>query len=194
MDAPQPHTQSGYLGGKLLIASPLIGDPRFDRTVIYMCAHDSETAMGIILNRPMTGFRWPDLLDQLDVAGGAQAADAPVLEGGPVDRDRGFVLHTLDVACGPATERVGEDLGLTATQEILNALASDAAPARALMALGYAGWAAGQLEDEISLNAWLVADADHSLIFDDQPEDKWARALNKLGVTPEFLTAASGNA
>lgn len=194
MTTAQPHMQTGYLGGKLLIASPLIGDPRFDRTVIYVCAHDAETAMGIILNRPLTGLRLPDLLEQLDVSGGADAQDAPVLEGGPVDRDRGFVLHTLDVDCGPATERVGPDLGLTATQEILVALASEAAPSRALMALGYAGWGAGQLEDEIGLNAWLVADADHSLIFDDQPDEKWARALSKLGVTPEFLTASSGNA
>ena len=188
------HTQTGYLSGKLLIASPLIGDARFDRTVIYVCSHDAETAMGIILNRPVTGLRLPDLLEQLDVSGGEHAQDAPVLEGGPVDRDRGFVLHTLDVDCGPATERVGTDLGLTATQEILNALASDDAPAHALMALGYAGWGAGQLEDEISLNAWLVADADHGLIFDDQPDEKWARALSKLGVTPEFLTASSGSA
>ena len=194
MTSAHAHTQTGYLGGKLLIASPLIGDPRFDRTVIYVCAHDAETAMGIILNRPLTGMRLPDLLEQLDISGGARAQDAPVLEGGPVDRDRGFVLHTLDVDCGPATERVGADLGLTATQEILMALASEDAPSRALMALGYAGWGAGQLEDEIGLNAWLVADADHSLIFDDQADEKWARALGKLGVTPEFLTASSGNA
>lgn len=194
MTSALAHTQTGYLNGKLLIASPLIGDPRFDRTVIYVCSHDAETAMGIILNRPVTGLRLPDLLEQLDVSGGEHAQDAPVLEGGPVDRDRGFVLHTLDVDCGPATERVGTDLGLTATQEILNALASDKAPAHALMALGYAGWGAGQLEDEISLNAWLVADADHGLIFDDQPDEKWARALSKLGVTPEFLTASSGSA
>ncbi|WP_306015942.1 YqgE/AlgH family protein [Oceanicaulis sp. MMSF_3324] len=194
MTSALAHTQTGYLNGKLLIASPLIGDPRFDRTVIYVCSHDAETAMGIILNRPVTGLRLPDLLEQLDVSGGKHAQDAPVLEGGPVDRDRGFVLHTLDVDCGPATERVGTDLGLTATQEILNALASDKAPAHALMALGYAGWGAGQLEDEISLNAWLVADADHGLIFDDQPDEKWARALSKLGVTPEFLTASSGSA
>lgn len=194
MTRVQPHTQSGYLGGKLLIASPLIGDPRFDRAVIYVCAHDDQTAMGLILNRPLTGLRLPDLLEQLDISGAEHVQDTPVLEGGPVDRDRGFVLHTLDVDCGPATERVGQDLGLTATREILQALASEKAPSRALMALGYAGWAPGQLEDEIGLNAWLVADADHGLIFDDNPDDKWARALAKLGVTPEFLTAASGNA
>lgn len=194
MTSAHPHNQAGYLGGKLLIASPLIGDPRFDRTVLYMCAHDETTAMGLILNRPLTGLRLSDLLEQLDISGAERLQNAPVLEGGPVDRDRGFVLHTLDVDCGPATERVGADLGLTATREVLQALTSDKPPARALMALGYAGWAPGQLEDEIGQNAWLVADADHALIFDDPAEDKWARALKKLGVTPEFLTATSGNA
>ena len=194
MTSAHPHTQSGYLGGKLLIASPLIGDPRFDRTVLYMCAHDETTAMGLILNRPLTGLRLSDLLEQLDISGAERLQNAPVLEGGPVDRDRGFVLHTLDVDCGPATERVGANLGLTATREVLQALTSDTPPARALMALGYAGWAPGQLEDEIGQNAWLVADADDELIFDDPADDKWARALRKLGVTPEFLTATSGNA
>jgi len=194
MTTNQPHTQSGYLGGKLLIASPLVGDPRFDRSVVYMCAHDAQNAMGLVINRPMTGLRLPDLLDQLDVPDAERAADHAVLEGGPVDRDRGFVLHTLDVECGPATEVVGNGLGLTATQEILNALASDTAPRQALMALGYAGWDAGQLEDEIGANAWLVTDADDSLLFDQDADSKWSRALSKLGVTPEFLTCASGNA
>ena len=194
MTSPHAHTQSGYLGGKLLIASPLIGDPRFDRTVVFMCAHDADTAMGLVINRPMTGLRLPELLEQMEVPGGADAPDAPILDGGPVDRDRGFVLHTLDVRCGPATLTVGDNLGLTATQEILNAMASPAAPEHAVLALGYAGWDAGQLEDEISANAWLVADADDALIFDDNADDKWARALASLGVTPEFLTSAGGTA
>lgn len=194
MSAPAAHTQTGYLGGKLLIASPLIGDPRFDRSVVFMCAHEDDHAMGLILNRPMEGLRLPDLLEQLDISGAAKVADGPVLDGGPVDRDRGFVLHTTDVRCGPATLPVGDGLGLTATQEILDALASDTPPRRALMALGYAGWDAGQLEDEISANAWLVADPSDALIFEVEAEKKWEEALATLGVTPEFLTASSGRA
>lgn len=194
MTDPISHMQTGYLGGKLLIASPMIGDPRFDRSVVFMCAHDDDTAMGIIINKPMLGLRLPELLDQLDVTDAEQVPDQPVWEGGPVDRDRGFVLHSLDVECGSATEVVGDGLGLTATQEILNALASDKAPRCALMALGYAGWAPGQLEDEISANAWLVTDPDEGLLFGQDADQKWAQALKKLGVTPEFLTSAGGTA
>ncbi|MBI1263932.1 MAG: hypothetical protein GC187_04275 [Alphaproteobacteria bacterium] len=193
MNRPPTHTAAGYLGGRLLIASPLIGDPRFDRSVVFMCAHGEDSAMGLIINRPMTGLRLRDLLDQLDVAGAQAVPDHPVHDGGPVDRDRGFVLHTLDVTCGPATLSVGAGLGLTATREILDALASHSPPRRALMVLGYAGWEAGQLEDEIAANAWLVCDADEALVFGDD-EVKWARALGTLGVTPEYLTGASGHA
>ncbi|KAA5805353.1 YqgE/AlgH family protein [Alkalicaulis satelles] len=189
-----PHTAAGYLGGRLLIASPLIGDPRFDRSVVFMCAHGEESAMGLIINRPMTGLGLRDLLEQLDVADAANAPDNPVHDGGPVDRDRGFVLHTLDVTCGPATLPVGPGMGLTATREILDALASGAPPQRALMLLGYAGWDAGQLEDEIAANAWLVCEADEHLVFDLDDDLKWAHALRTLGVTPEYLTGASGHA
>ncbi len=194
MSRPLPHTAAGYLGGRLLIASPLIGDPRFDRSVVFMCAHGEDSAMGLIINRPMTGLRLRDLLDQLDVSGAGDAPDCPVHDGGPVDRDRGFVLHTLDVTCGPATLPVGAGLGLTATREILDALASGAPPRQALMVLGYSGWDAGQLEDEIAANAWLVCDADEALVFEADHELKWARALSTLGVTPEYLTGASGHA
>ena len=187
-------TQTGFLGSRLLIASPLIGDPRFDRSVVYMCAHDDEQAMGLIINRPMEGLRLPDLLEQLDIHRWDHAADTPVFDGGPVDRDRGMVLHTTDAGCGPATLEVDAGVGLTATKEILDCLVSDTPPRRALMALGYAGWASGQLEDEIAANAWLVCDADEAILFDPASEDKWTAALARLGVTPEFLTASSGHA
>lgn len=190
----EPRTQTGFLGGKLLIASPLIGDPRFDRAVVYMCSHDDEQAMGLIINRPMEGLRLPDLLEQLEIAQWDRAVNTPVFDGGPVDRDRGMVLHTDDSGCGPATMRVEPGIGLTATKEMLDCLVSETPPRRALMALGYAGWASGQLEDEIAANAWLVCDADEALVFDTECETKWATALSKLGVTPEFLTAASGHA
>lgn len=190
----EARTQTGYLGGKLLIASPLMGDPRFDRSVVFMCSHGEDQAMGLVVNQPLDGLRLPDLLDQLDICGGGEAMDAPVFNGGPVNRDRGFVLHSLDVHLGPATLEVSDDLGLTATKEILDALASDTPPRRFLMMLGYAGWEAGQLEDEIGANAWLVCEAEDSLLFSEDEAGKWAGALRQLGVTPEFLTASSGHA
>ncbi|XBQ15255.1 MAG: YqgE/AlgH family protein [Oceanicaulis sp.] len=190
----QPVSQSGYLGGRLLIASPLIGDPRFDRAVVYMCSHDAEQAMGLIVNRPMEGLSLPDLLEQLEVADAEKAEPRPVLDGGPVDRDRGFVLHTAEIDYGPASLMVAPGIALTATREILDALVSDTRPRRAMMALGYAGWDAGQLEDEIAANAWLVCEPDEALLFAQGGEEKWTRALALLGVTPEFLTAASGHA
>lgn len=190
----EARTQTGYLGGKLLIASPLIGDPRFDRSVVFMCSHGDDQAMGLVVNQPMDGLRLPDLLDQLDITGGADAADRPVYNGGPVSRDRGFVLHSLDVHLGPATLEVSERLGLTATKEILDALASDHPPDRFLMTLGYAGWDAGQLEDEIGANAWLVCEAEDPIVFAEDPSLKWNAALKALGVTPEFLAASSGHA
>ncbi len=183
-----------YLVGKILVASPTIGDPRFDRAVIFMCAHEPDHAMGLILNKPMGALRLPALFEQLEVACDIEVPDRAVLDGGPVDRDRGFVLHTADVDLGEATIEVAEDIGLTATREILETIASHAAPRRSLMALGYAGWGAGQLEDEIGANAWLVAEPDEGLLFDDDYKDKWARALKTLGVTPEFLAASSGRA
>jgi putative transcriptional regulator len=190
----EARTQTGYLGGKLLIASPLMGDSRFDRTVVYVCSHGDDQAMGLVVNQPMDGLRLPDLLDQLDIAEAEDAPDGPVLNGGPVSGDRGFVLHTLDVHLGPATLEVSDRLGLTATKEILEALASDSPPERFLMMLGYAGWEAGQLEDEIGANAWLVCECDEALVFDEDAATKWSAALKTLGVTPEFLTASSGHA
>lgn len=190
----EARTQTGYLGGKLLIASPLMGDPRFDRSVVFMCSHGEDQAMGLVVNQPLDGLRLPDLLDQLDIAGGGEAEDAPVFNGGPVNRDRGFVLHSLDVHLGPATLEVSDSLGLTATKEILDALASDTPPERFLMMLGYAGWDAGQLEDEIGANAWLVCEAEEALLFAEDAGGKWAGALRQLGVTPQFLSASSGHA
>ncbi|MCW5724988.1 MAG: YqgE/AlgH family protein [Maricaulaceae bacterium] len=186
--------RSGYLTGKLLIASPAIGDPRFDRTVIFVCDHTEEHAMGLIINRPLRGLRMPALFEQLGVECAIHVPDRPVLDGGPVDRDRGFVLHTKEFDAEDSTLSVAKGIGLTATKEVLAAIASDQAPRKSLLALGYAGWGAGQLDDELSANAWLVADADEALIFDDQLDDKWARALNSLGVSPARLSAQSGHA
>ncbi len=183
-----------FLGGKLLIATPSIGDPRFDRTVILMCDHGPEHAMGIILNKPADDLRLPELFEQLGVVGSHAAPDQAVLMGGPVDQDRGFVLHTCDYSSDDATLPVCAQIGLTATKDVLEAMASKAPPRRSLLALGYAGWGAGQLESELAANAWLVTELDEQLVFDTDDAEKWPRALDLLGVSPEHLSALSGHA
>lgn len=183
-----------YLTGKLLIASPLIGDPRFDRAVLLVCAHEHDHAMGILINKPLGDLRLPTLFDQLGVTCEIEVPDRAVLFGGPVDRDRGFVLHSDDYSSDETTFGVGPGIGLTATKDILEAMASPHAPRRSLLALGYAGWTEGQLEEEIGANAWLVTEPDEDLLFADDHTSKWQKALKKLGVAPEYLTASSGHA
>ena len=187
-------TADRYLGGKLLIASPSIGDPRFDRTVILMCDHSEDHAMGIVLNKPVEGLRLPSLLEQLGIEGEASAPDRAVLVGGPVERDRGFVLHSTDFASDDSTLPISDTIGLTATKDALEAIASPNPPRRSLLALGYSGWGAGQLEEELAHNAWFVADLDEDLIFAESAETKWERALDLLGVDLERLSSLSGNA
>jgi len=185
---------AAFLAGQLLIAMPGIGDPRFDRAVVLICAHDESHAMGLALNRPVEGLTVPDLLQRLEIPADAQAPDNLVLVGGPVERERGFVLHTDDYQA-PSSLEVGCGVALTATREALEAMADgDGHPRRALLALGYAGWGAGQLENEIRQNVWLTCDADEALIFDADHAGKWSRALAKLGVDAALLSAASGRA
>lgn len=188
------HVADRFLGGKLLIATPMIGDPRFDRSVILMCDHSDEHAMGIIINKPVSGLRLPELFDQLGIETDTTAPDRAVLLGGPVERDRGFVLHSNDFAADGSTLPVSADIGLTATKDILEAIASDHPPRRSILALGYAGWGPGQLEDELTANAWLVADPDEALIFSDTNHDKWEKALAIIGISPEHLSSLSGHA
>jgi putative transcriptional regulator len=177
-----------------LIAMPGIGDPRFERAVLLICAHDSEHAMGLALNRPATGLTVPDLLGRLGIEATIEVPRDLVLIGGPVERERGFVLHTDDYR-GQRSLGVGEGVALTATREVLEAMAGlHDPPRRARLALGYAGWAAGQLENEIRNNVWLVCDADETLLFEPDHERKWSRALSKLGVDPQRLSSASGRA
>ena len=185
-----------YLSGKLLIAMPGIGDPRFERAVILVCAHDEEHAMGLTVNRPVEGLMLADLLDRLDIATLSETApglDDPILIGGPVERERGFVLHTGDYHSENSLP-VAEDLALTATREVLETLAHGAGPRRSVMALGYAGWGAGQLEQEIRDNVWLTCTADEALLFGDDHDHKWSQALAKLGIDPGLLSAAAGQA
>jgi putative transcriptional regulator len=184
-----------FLAGRMLIAMPGIGDPRFERAVILMCAHSPEQAMGITINRPMEGLALPDLFDRLGVKSSIRLPDLPVLSGGPVERERGFVLHTDDYANPDSTLSVAEGVSLTATREILDAIGDPARKPRcAALALGCANWGSGQLEEELKENVWLACDADEALIFDDDHETKWSRALAKLGVAPERLSMQAGRA
>jgi putative transcriptional regulator len=187
-------TFANGLGGKMLIASPAIGDSRFARTVVFMCAHTPEHAMGIIVNKAMGALRLPDLLDQLGISSTIHAPDRPVLNGGPVDRDRGFVLHTDDFYSEDATLDVAEGVGMTATKDVLEAIASPDAPRQAVLALGYSGWGAGQLENEILANAWLVCEPTDELLFGLDLDGKWARALRSIGVAPDKLSSLHGEA
>ena len=186
--------ESAFLSGQLLIAMPAIGDPRFERTLILLCAHDSQHAMGVAVNRPAEGLSVTDLWARLEIAAAPDADDRAVLLGGPVEMERGFVLHTDDYR-GEHSLPVAGGLALTTTREALEAMAAgDGHPRRAVLALGYAGWGSGQLEREIRENVWLTVEADEALVFDDGYETKWARALGKLGVDPTFLSSQAGRA
>jgi putative transcriptional regulator len=186
---------SAFLAGRMLIAMPGIGDPRFERAVILMCAHTGEHAMGVTVNRPLEGLTVAELFDRLGVVAAPPPQDLPLLTGGPVERERGFVVHTDDYAAADSTFAVGEGLALTATRDVLDALADrDRRPRRAALALGCANWGAGQLEDELRENVWLACEADETLIFDLDHETKWARALGKLGVAPGRLSLQTGRA
>lgn len=180
-----------YLQGQMLIAMPNMGDPRFDRSVIFVCAHDEEHAMGVIVNKPLDDIELSELLDQLDITPQPDADQTPVFFGGPVQTERGLVLHTLDYRL-EMTLALSENWGLTASRDILIDIAGDEpkrpAPRRYLLAIGHAGWGPGQLEKEISMNAWAHCEPDEQIIFDGASEALWKRALSKLGVTSAMLS------
>jgi putative transcriptional regulator len=183
------------LTGRLLIAMPGIGDPRFERAVVLMCAHNRDHAMGLTLNHPVEGLTVPDLLDRLGLKPQSSLPADPVLFGGPVDRDRGFVVHTDDYMSRGSSLPVCEGVAWTATREILQAMSDRLRrPRRSILALGYAGWGAGQLERELQDNVWLTCEPDESLLFDTDHDLKWTRALAKLGVAAGSLSAQSGRA
>ena len=184
----------GFFSGQMLIAMPGISDPRFARALILICAHDEDHAMGLAVNSPLDGLTVPDLLEKLGVEATIRLSPDLVLLGGPVERERGFVLHSTDYHAENSLE-VGEGIALTATREVLEAMAGhNTAPARSLLAVGYAGWGPGQLEDEIKQNVWLTCEPDETLIFGQDHEPKWARALAKLGVDPRRLSSVAGRA
>jgi putative transcriptional regulator len=183
-----------FLEGKLLIALPGMLDERFAQTVIYMCAHSAKGAMGIVINKPIPGLSFIDLMKQLEIPTNAGFKDFPVLYGGPVETGRGFVLHSDDYESADSTLPVSEDISLTATLDILRAIADGRGPRRALFALGYAGWGPGQVETEFQSNGWLHCEADPNLVFAVEPEAKWRAALGRLGVDPLGLSANAGRA
>ncbi|MFI4936591.1 MAG: YqgE/AlgH family protein [Caulobacterales bacterium] len=188
-------SDSAFLTGRLIVAMPGIGDPRFERAVIFLCAHNAEHAMGLTVNRPVEGLSVGSLLKRLGVKSTIEAPDDLVLMGGPVERERGFVLHTDDYASSESSLAVIPGVSLTATREVLEALAGhNSRPRKAVMALGYAGWEAGQLEREIRENTWLICDPDERLIFGDDHEHKWSQALAKIGVSADHLSSQAGRA
>jgi putative transcriptional regulator len=191
----------GYLDGQMLIAMPAMNDDRFSRAVIYVCAHSSEGAMGIIVNQPAGNIKFPDLLVQLEVIPAAErielptkAEDVKVLKGGPVETGRGFVLHSADFFIENSTLPIDEGICLTATLDILKAIARGNGPHNAILALGYAGWAPGQLESEIHANGWLHCPAMPELIFDADIDGKYDRALALIGIDPSRLASEAGHA
>lgn len=191
--ARQEDVHEGYLGGQLLAAMPTMGDPRFERTVIYVCAHNEEGAMGLVLNRLVDSLTFPDLLSQLGIDPAPGQDEIRIHFGGPVETGRGFVLHSAEYLQDSSLQ-VSDQVALTATVDILRDIAEGQGPRQRLLALGYAGWGPGQLDREIQDNGWLTLSADEALVFGDGVEDKWERAIAKIGLDISKLSAASGRA
>jgi putative transcriptional regulator len=187
-------TQTGdYFEGQILLAMPSMGDPRFERSVIYMCAHNDEGAMGLVINKALNSIDFRELLGQLDIPVGERMRDLAVHFGGPVENQRGFVLHSGDYR-HDETLMINDDVGLTATLDILRDLARGDGPERAILALGYAGWGAGQLDSEIQENAWLSVPFSDELMFEIGDKQKWEHAFNSIGVDLSVLSGTAGRA
>jgi putative transcriptional regulator len=184
------------LAGQILIAMPGMADPRFDRSVVLICAHSDDGAMGLILNKPLEELSFSGLLQHLGITRAGDGRDIRVLFGGPVERGRGFVLHSPDWARGRAegTMVVPGGFEMTATTDILEALARGDGPGKALLALGYSGWGPGQLEAEIGRNDWLTSDPAEGLVFGADDRVKWSAALRGMGIDPLTLSASAGRA
>ena len=182
-----------YLVGHLLIAMPGMRDPRFAKTVVYLCAHSAEGAMGLVINRVLESLTFDVLLEQVGIHDTKVESGIHVHFGGPVETGRGFVLHSPDYQ-HDGTLVVARNVGLTATVDILRAIAAGEGPRRHLLALGYAGWGPGQLDGEIRANGWLHVAADESLVFDRNLDQKWDRAMAKIGIDPRMLSDIAGHA
>lgn len=185
-------SSSLFFENKLLLAMPSMNDPRFERTVIYICSHESSGAMGLVINRAIENMTFKNLLDQLTIEAEQEVADVTIHSGGPVEPGRGFVLHSADYV-QDSTLIVSQTLALTATVDVLKALAAGKGPTNHLLALGYAGWGEAQLEQEIQNNSWMIADADEEIIFHTELEQKWPRAMAMLGVDVAMLSLEAGH-
>lgn len=186
-------SEDHFLEGHLLLAMPAMSDERFERSVIFVCSHSEDGAMGLVINRHLPSLSFSELLEQLDIDVDVPVREIPIHAGGPVETGRGFVLHTADYV-QDSTLVVSETLALTATVDILRAIAEGGGPRHHLLALGYAGWGSGQLEREIANNGWLTTPADEELVFNTDPENMWPRAMAMLGVDVSMLSSFSGHA
>ncbi|MEL6997279.1 MAG: YqgE/AlgH family protein [Pseudomonadota bacterium] len=187
MDPEHEQTAAEFLDGQVLIAMPGMEDPRFAKSLVFICAHSDDGAMGLIVNKLVGDLVWEDLFKKIEIPIGSVNAPRPIQFGGPVETERGFVLHSSDYHAEGATLKVDEDTSMTATIEILQDIAMARGPDQALLMLGYAGWAPGQLESELQMNGWLLCEPDASLIFGDNQDAKWDLAMSKLGIDPALL-------
>ncbi|MFQ3623413.1 MAG: YqgE/AlgH family protein [Acetobacteraceae bacterium] len=186
-------TERGYLTGQLLIAMPAMRDPRFAQSVVYMCAHSADGAMGIVINKPLDGLSFEALLRQLGIEPTPPSRIIRMHAGGPVETGRGFVLHTTDWV-QEGSLQVDDSFALTASIDVLKEIARGGGPRQGFLALGYAGWGPGQLDEEIQQNAWLSAPADEALVFGTDLGATWRLALASLKVDPLLLSGAAGRA
>jgi putative transcriptional regulator len=182
----------GYLEGKMLVATHLIKESCFSRSVIYLCAHNAEGAMGIIVNQLLESVSYQDIFQQLEIPDELPGLSLPVHFGGPVDSNRGFVLHSLDYS--QTDTLVANRVGLTSNITILKEIANGGGPEKRMLALGYAGWAAGQLEKEIADNSWIIIPPDDNLLFGNDQAAKWQQATKSLGFDPFTLSGSVGHA
>jgi len=193
VETPTP-SDADFLDGRILIAMPGMQDPRFAKSLVYLCAHSSDGAMGLIVNKRADKLKLKDLFSKLGIPIGKVMGMVPVHYGGPVETGRGFVLHSADYHAEDATLKVDDETSMTATLDVLQAMAMNRGPGRSIVALGYAGWAPGQLEAELQENGWLACPADPDLLFGEDEDGKWDRALAKLGIHPAMLSSTGGRA
>lgn len=186
------------LTGQFLVAMPGMGDKRFEKSVILLCAHSRDSTLGLIVNQPAVDLSFDDLLQQIEITSiqenPGDLAKTPIHIGGPVEHGRGFVLHSSDYNQNDSTLSVGADFGMTATRDVLEDIANGCGPEKRILCLGYAGWGAGQLEDEIGRNGWLTTEASADIVFEAPNDTKWEAALATLGIDPLTLSAAAGRA
>ena len=191
--SPTSTLAESSLAGQLLVAMPQMADPRFARSVVYLCAHSVDGAMGLVVNRLIDSLSFQSLLEQIGVEQAGAAGDLPIHFGGPVESSRGFVLHSTDYV-QDSTLLIEDEIALTATIDVLKAIARGEGPHRRVLALGYAGWAAGQLDAEIQANGWLLVPADVELVFGLDNDTKWERAMAKIGIDLTLLSSEAGHA